>query len=486
MGSTNRTQIGIIEETTPGTTPTSPEFELIRTTGSPDLAFNPTVVTSDEIRADRNVADTILVGAEATGSINFELSYDSMDRLLRSAMFSAWINTPGRIKTSAGSEVGAVTATTYAVEIVAGQAFVEGHLIRAKGFTETANNKLFRADSGTTTSSIVTTGNTIEATPPVDASLKAIGYQGETGDIEATTTSGNALISNGAVDFTTFIAVGMWIKIGNANVTDSSFATALLNDWVRVSEVAALRLDLDVVPTGWTDDDGTGKDIILQFGDYIRNGVTEQSWTLERSYLDLVPVLREYFRGMYSDVFAITASSQSIITGETSFSGFTSELTETRVSGATEVAQGISNVFNSSSNVGRIAEDGIPISGENYVTEISMNISNNLAQKPAVGFLGAVGIRAGECAVTGTLNTYFDSPVLVQKVINNTETSLDFRFADNDTQTMLFDMPRVKYTTGSPSVPGKNDDVTASLEYQAIYYEDFDCTVQVQRFSEVG
>ena len=39
MSDTNRVKVAVVEESTLGTTPATPEFEEIRITGAPDLAF---------------------------------------------------------------------------------------------------------------------------------------------------------------------------------------------------------------------------------------------------------------------------------------------------------------------------------------------------------------------------------------------------------------------------------------------------------------
>lgn len=43
------------------------DLDQIRFTGTPNLAFTPTTIVSEEIRPDRQISDLILVGAEAGG-----------------------------------------------------------------------------------------------------------------------------------------------------------------------------------------------------------------------------------------------------------------------------------------------------------------------------------------------------------------------------------------------------------------------------------
>lgn len=82
-------RVAYVAESTPGTTPATPTFKVLRTTGG-GLSATKSVAVSEEIRQDRNVADEILTGVDAGGSYNFELSYGSFDDILESALSGTW------------------------------------------------------------------------------------------------------------------------------------------------------------------------------------------------------------------------------------------------------------------------------------------------------------------------------------------------------------------------------------------------------------
>ena len=88
-GTSNRTAIRLVKELVFNTTPATPAFQNIRYTGE-SVAFNKRNVTSNEIRADRMTADLIQVGADVSGDINFELSFESFDELIRAALCASW------------------------------------------------------------------------------------------------------------------------------------------------------------------------------------------------------------------------------------------------------------------------------------------------------------------------------------------------------------------------------------------------------------
>ncbi|MGE3845141.1 MAG: phage tail tube protein [Vicinamibacterales bacterium] len=489
LQSTNRTKVSKTRESTFGVIPNNPPFKEMRTTSS-SLNANPQTTVTSEIRSDRQVADLILVGQQAGGDIGGELSYKTHDDDLEEACQGTWSNKAVRDNNgSADSVVTAVTASsdTYTV-LDAAVDFKPGDIVLASGFGQALNNSLFVAESGTNGTSVIapsSPGLADEAAPAAAARLKCVGFQGASGDIEATTDGGNALIST-SLDFQTLgLAAGEWFKIGSG-VTDTGFATGANNGWARISAIAQHRISLDVVPAGFTTDDGASKTIRLFFGDVLRNGTTKRSNTIERQYLDHSPASYEYFRGMVLNTLSLTFEAQSIVTMARGYMGRDSYLPDPmgRVSGAADTAAPTNDVLNTSSNIGDIIAGGAPITGPNYVLQASIEINNNLRQQNAIGSIGAVGIGVGEFGVTGSLQTYFGNPDEYRKVSENTATSLALRCgrSDGNREMFIFDLPRIKYSGGAPGISGKNADVPLEGQYQAIMHPTLGYTIGIQRF----
>lgn len=85
----SQTQLSYLTETTWGELPSPASFQAIRVTGE-SLKIERENVVSDEIRADRNIADLIQVGGGASGGIEAELSYGTFDAFLESALYSSF------------------------------------------------------------------------------------------------------------------------------------------------------------------------------------------------------------------------------------------------------------------------------------------------------------------------------------------------------------------------------------------------------------
>lgn len=491
LATTNRTRTGVVKEVTPGTTPATPAWQTLRQTSN-SLVGAPKTVQSEELISDRQIGDLILVGKDIGGDIAFEYSVGSHDSLIECAMFSLWNYSNERTNTPNAAGITAVAATTYTVAsptALQPGTWQQGDVVYAQGFTNAANNKVFVAGAASSGTSIVHTGGTVEGAPPATARLKKIGVQALTAaDVQATTVGGNALTST-TLNWINFgFVVGMWVKIGTALAADAtSFATAANNGFARVSAVTATRLSLDIVPAGFATDTAAGKTVRVYMGDYIRNGVTGVPLSIENAYLDNGEF--QYFKGMYAAQLQFQLEPQAIVKGAVSLLGMDSVVAGvTRFAGSTDFVppSGVTDILNSSSNIGRLAENGAPITaGPNYVLQASIQIANNLRAQPAVGSLGAIGVGAGRCEVTGTLNTYFGDSTILAKALAATGTSFDCVVKDAAGNAVLIDLPRIKLSSAQAPVGGQDQDITVECGFQALKHATLGYTIHMQVFEQL-
>ncbi|CAH1658718.1 conserved hypothetical protein [Hyphomicrobiales bacterium] len=483
LQSTNRVKLSKVRESIAGTTPANPAFKEILQTSS-GLNAAPQTVTSNIIRSDRQVADLILVGLQVGGDVGGELAFGAADEDFEEALQNLWVNKPAIVVATADTEISDVSATTLTVAS-GGANFKAGQLAALSGMPTAGNNKIARVSSSTTTSIVFPSASfAAESAPiPVGAEVRVVGLEGAATDLAAVTAGGNGLTS-AALDFTTLgFNVGEWVKIGGAAV-GAQFATATNNGWARIAAIAAGKLSFDEVPAGWAADTGTGKTIQLFAGDFLKNGTTKLPSTFERQYLDHSPVSYEYFRGLELNTLSISAPAQQIATYAKSYIGRSAEILSARLSGATDVTPDVGDVLNTSSNVGRISVGGQEVAGPNFVMSATIEINNNLRAQNAVGYLGAVGIGNGEFTVTGTQEFYFGDKSVYEKVLANAPSNFTMVLGRQDgaRQSILVDLPRLKYATGAPAVSGKNDDVMLSANFQAIRHPTLGYTMAVQRF----
>ena len=469
----------------------------LRFTGTPNLAFTPNTIVSNEIRPDRQIADLILVGAEAGGDTGIELSFEAFDALIEDALFSTFVATIQKLGTG---EITGFSAGVISVDD--GGDFTVGQVIRLQklatgdidqGIYEitgiAVNDLTVNPLAGTTTSAIAGT-----ETADADTRINVTGFAAQgNADISVVVSGGDAVFQfpAGALDLAfgpaAPVLIGQWFKFAD-------FATVENNVWIRAREV---DLTADTITadsqTGMVTDAAATEQVIAFYGSRVENGaeaIADHQNAVERRFEDHSPITRELFLGMALNNFNITLAPQAIAVGSLTWFGFNSAVSD-NAAAYPELYENLPNdiaaeqfdVYNTSNDIGRLGRGSDPVdaAGVNFVLEATIEINNNLRRQPAVGVFGASGIGVGELSVTGTLSTYFDNDEILQIILNNTETSLDLITQGADGRSMIFDLPRIKFSGGAPDVPGKNADVTIPGTYQAILSPIFGYTMSAQR-----
>lgn len=493
MSDTNRTKVGFVKEAAFGVTPANPAIKNLRVKGS-NLQINPKTKESAELRTDRMVGDLIRVADEAGGGLPVEVSYRSLDDAFENALQSLWQRTFVRDNNGvADSLITDVSAGTGIYTFVApanpttdqssGANAAVGHLVRASGFTNAANNGLFRASAiGAGT---VTLGNAsvAEAVPAAAARLKVVGFRGVAGDITATAGG----LASAALDFTTLgLVKGQWVKVGGS-VVGEQFGTAANNGWARIAAIAANALSLENLPVGWGVDAGAAKTITVWIGDYIRNGTTEQTWSVEQQLADLAVPEYDYYTGMAIDQMQMSFKQSDIIEGSISFMGSDGSNGIARAAGATDIAAATNDVLNTGANIGFVRDNGVSLSGPSAVTQLDLTITNSLRRRGGLGSLASQDVGSGTFRLNGKMTAYYASNAIRSKIISGVSSSFDMRIVDltaaNNKRGYLIDIPKIKYAEGNPQNPGIDTDRTIDPGFAALAHA-YGYAFHLQRFDE--
>lgn len=389
LASSSRAQLRYIEETAFGVTPTTGTARELRVTGE-SLDYGIQTTSSEEIRADRMTTDLVVVGAQASGGLNFELSYNEFDALLAATLQGNWLTAGAggeqTITASFASPANTITASTGTpfANVVAGQ------WIKVSGASNAANNGYMRVLTKTSATVVV-----------VDKTLAA----------EATV----------------------------ANV-----------------KISASRLV---------------------------NGTTQRSYSIEKRFADVGQFF--VYRGMTASRMALNFQSGSLVNGSFEFMGKDSERkTASFLPGAPAASQ-TGSIMNAVSGVGAILENNTPISNTTFISNLSLNVDNTLRMQNALGVLGAAGIGSGSLKVTGSMDVYFADGTLYDKLANNTDSSLVwtvFDKADGSGGGYAFHLPKIKFTEGRVQAGSINQDVMATMGFEAILSPTHNAQIMVDRF----
>ena len=500
MSDTNRVDLSIARnsERDEPITLSPNELRQLRYTGTPGLAFAPNSVISDEIRSDRQIADSILVGASAGGNANIELSFGTFDLLLESTMLSTFVDS---MRKDGATEIASFGAGTVTVDD--GTDFIIAQIIRlthvdTNGVTFDDAYEITGIATDTLTIPPIAGGTAVSAseTPNANTAIRVVGLKGQIdADISVVVSAGVATFSfpaaylDEAMGPAAPLVIGQWIKC-------SQFATVANNIAYRITGVDLTADTLTAVAqTGVLTDAATTEQVEVYFGDYIRNGtalISAHQFAIERRYNDHSPITRELFTGMAVQQMQMTLASQAIATGQFTFLGLSSaaaidspayaSLYNTAV--PTDIPAETFDVYNTSTNVGRLAlgADDITSGTNNLVLEAVLTFNNNLRERPAVGVFGAASLGLGQLNVSGSLNTYFDDKTILDIILSNVDTEYNSLVQNTDGRSMLFDLPRVKLTSGAPEVAGGNQDVVLNPDLQALRDPTLTYTAHIQRW----
>ncbi|USN15492.1 tail tube-like protein [Brevundimonas phage vB_BpoS-Kikimora] len=214
----NRARLRYIkeDENAWGTTPSSGRTRELRYTGS-TINANKETATSEEIRADRMVADYIETGARSNGDVNIEYSAGSHDDFMESFVYGAWTR-PMTFDSVKGKalEWSATAGTLYVKGIDVTNYFFAGRRVKTSGFLKAENNAYWQIDTITWNAGANRTEILMTATTAVAEAGSNYTGMADANDviilrntsIRAGTAGESAFDSNGTNAFAAAIAAG--------------------------------------------------------------------------------------------------------------------------------------------------------------------------------------------------------------------------------------------------------------------------------------
>lgn len=113
---------------------------------------------------------------------------------------------------------------------------------------------------------------------------------------------------------------------------------------------------------------------------------------------------------------------------------------------------------------GTIKEGGSVIG---VVSDLSFKLDNGVDRRFVIGSKDTILPQIGRSNVTGSMTAYFESAAMLEKFLNETQSSLEFTLTAG-AKTLTFLLPAIKYTGGKPDVSGEGS-ITLQMPFQAVY-----------------
>ena len=295
-----------------------------------------------------------------------------------------------------------------------------------------------------------------------------VAIAGVAGDISTTATG---IESTTAGKFTG-VVVGQFIRL-------SGFTDPENNIVARVTAIVGDELTLAPVPGSVETPAGTAANVTSE--GYLRNGVTEQSYTIVEVFNDATVVTRRHFYGMRVKGFSFDMKTAALLTGKFSFIGKSAEYTVTAFAGETNAAASTTDIMNCVTNMQSIQQNGATIGTTGSVMSLTLELDNQHRPQKGLGVLGNVGVVASQLSVKCTASQYFESKDQADKFKNSEAFSFSFVLIDNDENVYTFTLPRCKYTAFKVNSSQLDSDVMAQTEFEALLDPVTNCMVQIDR-----
>lgn len=287
--------------------------------------------------------------------------------------------------------------------------------------------------------------------------------EGAQTDISITKTSGTpntwTLDSAALADFTdNNFVVGQFVKVEGFTTAGTFYA--------EITSIATLSLGINPMTDVATE--AAGDSVTVTPLDYVRNGTTKSSFTIQKSFTDLTTPEYWNFTGARISTWNLELATGSILNTTFGILAKDASMTETQFSGATLGSANTNTVLNAVDNVAAIVFDGDPGGSTFYFNSLSINLDNALRGQEAVGTLGLIGVEAGRLALTGNIELYFENSALFDKFRAATAFALSFLAQDTSGNVYVVTVPRAKYTSMEIVAGGTDQDIFASAQFEAI------------------
>lgn len=183
--------------------------------------------------------------------------------------------------------------------------------------------------------------------------------------------------------------------------------------------------------------------------DVLKIGTTPKFFSFEDAANDIDQF--RLFTGMSVSTLNVSIAPNQMVTGTFDMVGKTmTQAATTASTGGAPTASSTNAPFDSYS--GTIEDGG---SGLAIVTSLDFSLTNSFAPTFVIGSDSAQELEFGRAIVEGTMTVYYEDATLINKFLNETESSLSVSVDDpTGASSYTFDFPRVKYN--GAAVPVQN------------------------------
>jgi len=280
--------------------------------------------------------------------------------------------------------------------------------------------------------------------------------------------SGDNKFTRSSGDFGPLGPVGSWVHV-------SGFSDPANNGFFKITDIP-LAIRMDVAGSALVTEGPTT--VTLTRGRWIVNGRKFRSFSIERDYSDLATEFAVH-RGMAVESFDLAVPLDGWLTGSIGFLGHSEISGSATVGDGSNTAATLNKPMDASLSGMAILENIGVLDG---VTGITLSVINNLRKLTELGIEGVLQYKPGKIDVRGRLRMYFADSVLMNKYLGFIETSLTLILSDENSKTLLIDIPRAILHNGTRVAEGINTDLIADFTFSGFKHPTELITIRIQEF----
>jgi hypothetical protein len=245
-------------------------------------------------------------------------------------------------------------------------------------------------------------------------------------------------------------------------ITFSGFTNPGNNGTFIVTSVTATVVTCDGA-TGLSDESGDADEAFTTTRETIQVGTTLKSFTIEKAFADITQY--QVFTGMVVNTLSLNVAPNAMVTGTLGLVGKDVSISGTPLDASPDAAP-TGSPFDS--YTGEIREGGAVVA---VITSIDLALDNGYEPIFVLMDDSAADVIDKRSNVTGTVNLYFTDTTVLNKFINETESSIWLTLTDLDGDSYRFRIPRVKYGGGDLPVNAEGP-IMLTMPFQALYDAD--------------
>lgn len=199
--------------------------------------------------------------------------------------------------------------------------------------------------------------------------------------------------------------------------------------------------------------------------DELKAGTTRRSFSVLRYFSDMLAEDKPYhlFTGVEFNTISLQVSPDAIVTS--TFSVVGKGMATSQSAPAESAYSAVLNTKVLDSFTGTLKENGITIA---VITDIQLTLENGIDPRFVVGSKETIRPQVGRSNASGQITAYFENSTLLDKFINETESSIEFTLPDDAGNAYTFILPRVVYNGGQPDVSGQGA-ILLTMPFQALF-----------------